>query len=75
MVRSWAMPNSMKPALRVIQGDKVDPLDAIDPVKVFEEMDVTECIEVFRRIRRQRSPVANSLLLSIAGTIPATEKT
>lgn len=51
-----------KSTLTLIPGAKVDPLKGLDRVRLLEEMDVVEALEVYRRIRRQRRVAANSPL-------------
>ena len=51
-----------KPKLTLIPGAKRDPLEGLDRVRLLEEMDVVEALEIYRRIRRQRRVAANSPL-------------
>jgi len=48
--------------LSLVTSAKVDALDGLDRVRLLEEMDVTEALEIYRRIRRQRRVAANSPL-------------
>lgn len=51
--------STKKPKLTLVRGTKVDPLDGLDRVRLLEEMDVVEALEVYRRIFRQRRTAAN----------------
>lgn len=61
------MNNEGKPTLKIIEGGKVDPLQNLDRVKLYEETDVIEVFEFFRRLKRQNRQVANSTLSVLPG--------
>ena len=56
MDRTFATP----PTLKLLQGSEPQSLTEAERMHLFEEVDVTEAIEFFRRRRRQRSRAANS---------------
>lgn len=65
------MESRARPALTVIRGGRNDFLSSTELTWLLEEVDVTEALEYFRNLKRQRSRPANSPLAVLHATTPA----